>query len=137
SAGLRDGPLARVLEGQVRSDRHLHVRYPSGVERTLVRVSKLFPWSRRGPLPLRVAFVLDAVAERAAVPGFRPGAARRARAPCMASDTSTAWAASPGRDLVLWLSVMNLLSGLRCHLLRRGTPDETAALIEAVMMEDA
>jgi hypothetical protein len=137
AAGLRDGPLARSLEPQVRACRPLRVRQRSGAERTLVRVSDLFPWSVSGPLPLRFAFVLDALAEQATLEDFRPGLDERARLQCIATDTSTAWAVSPGRDLMLLLSVVSLLSGLRCHLVHRGTPDATAGLIEAAMMEGA
>ena len=100
-------------------------------------MSDLFPWSVSGPLPLRFAFVLDEIAERASIEDFRPGLDQRARLQCVVTDSSAAWALSPGRDLVLFLSVMSVLSGLRCHLVRRGTPDDTAALIEAVMMEGA
>jgi hypothetical protein len=137
SAGLRAGPLARALEPRVRACRHVRATNRFGVERTLVRVSDLFPGSVSGPLPLRFAFVLDGVTDRAAIADFRPGLGERRRLQCVVTDTSAAWGHSPGRDLVQFLSVVNLLSGLRCHLVRRGSPDETAGLIEAVMMEGA
>jgi hypothetical protein len=137
SAGLREGPLARSLAPRVRECRHVWATNRFGIERTLVRVSDLFPWSVSGPLPLRFAFVLDTLAERAAIADFRPGLDQRVRLQSVVTDTSAAWALSPGRDLLLFLSVVNLLSGLRCHLVRRGTPEETAGLIEAVMMEGA
>jgi hypothetical protein len=100
-----------------------------------VRVSDLFPWSVSGPLPLRFAFVLDGLAESAAISEFRPGLGELPRLQSTVTDTSTSWGLSPGRDLMLFLSVVNLLSGLRCHLVQRGSPDETARVIEAVIME--
>ena len=137
SAGLREGSLARSLEGRVRGCRHLRATNRHGIERTVVRVSDLFPWSVSGSLPLRFAFVLDGLAESAAISDFRPGLGELPRLQAMVTDTSTSWGISPGRDLMLFLTVVNLLSGLRCHLVRRGSPDETAHVIEAVMMEGA
>lgn len=135
AAGLREGSLAQSLESRVKTCRHFHAPNVLGIERILVRVSDLFPWSMSGPLPLRFAFVLDALAERAEISDLRPGLEERARLQCVATEASAAWAVSPGRDLMLLLSVISLLSGLRCHLVRRGTPDETARLIETVMTE--
>jgi hypothetical protein len=137
SAGLRDGSLARSLEREVRAARHLRATNRHGIDRTLVRVSDLFPGSVSGPLPLRSAFVLDRVADRAAISPFRPGLGELPRLQSLVTDTSASWGRSPGRDLMLFLSVVNLLSGLRCYLVQRGTPDETASAIESAMMEGA
>jgi hypothetical protein len=137
AAGLREGSLARSLESEVQACRYIHAVNGYGIDRLLVRVSDLFPWSMSGPLPLRFAFVLDAVGERAEIEELRPGLEERERLMCVATEASAAWGVSPGRDLMLLLSVIRLLSGVRCHLLRRGTPEDTARLIEAVMMEEA
>lgn len=134
SAGLRDGPLARSLDGLVQRCRHLRAKR-HGTERTVVRVSDLFPWSVSGPLPLRFAFVLGGLAESATISEFRPGLGELPRLHAMATDASASWGLSPGRDLMLFLTVVNLLSGLRCHLMQRGSPDETARLIETAIME--
>lgn len=137
SAGLREGSQARSLERQVRACRHLLATNRDGIRRTLVRVSDLFPWSVSGPLPLRFAFVLDGLADRAAISAFRPGLGELPRLKPMVTEFSAAWGLSPGRDLMLFLSVVNLLSGLPCHLVQRGSPEETARVIEAVMVEGA
>ncbi len=136
SAGLRDGSLARSLDGLVQRCRHLRSKR-HGTERTVVRVSDLFPWSVSGPLPLRFAFVLGGLAESATISEFRPGLEELPRLHAVATDASASWGLSPGRDLMLFLRVVNLLSELRCHLVQRGTPDETARVIEAVIMEGA
>jgi hypothetical protein len=100
----------------------------------LVRVSELFPWATAGaPLPLRFAFVLDRFGDRARVSPFRPGLAEIGRLRAVASETVPSWAISPGRDLMRFLSVVNLLSGLSCHLVELGSPEETADLIQTVM----
>jgi hypothetical protein len=137
SAGLREGPLARSLAAQVRASRHVVATNRHGIRRTLVRVSDLFPASVSGPLPLRFAFVLDGFADRATIAPFRPELGELKRLQCVVTDTSSAWGMSPGRDLMLFLSVVNLLSGLRCHLVQHGSPEETARVIEAAMMEGA
>ncbi|HMH52785.1 MAG TPA: hypothetical protein VK548_21285, partial [Candidatus Acidoferrum sp.] len=111
AAGLRDGSLARSLESEVQACRHVHATNGNGLERILVRVSDLFPWSMSGPLPLKFAFVLDALGERAEITELRPGLEERARLLCVATEASAAWAVSPGRDLMLFLSVIRLLSG--------------------------
>jgi hypothetical protein len=136
SASLRDGPLARSLEARVRTCRHLRASR-HGAERTVVRVSDLFPWSVSGPLPLGFAFVLDGLTESAAVSEFRPGLRELAQLHAVATDASASWGLSPGRDLMRFLTVVNLLSQLRCYLVQRGTPDETTRVIEAVIMEGA
>lgn len=136
SAGLRDGPMARALADRVRECRHMVGPGRHGIVRTLVRVSDLFPKSVNGPLPLRFAFVLDRIAERATISPFRPGFGELTRLKALVIDTTSAWGVSPGRDLLGFLSIVNLLSGLRCYLVERGSPDETARLIERVM-EDA
>jgi hypothetical protein len=135
SAGLREGSLARSLEGEVQRCRHLRAANREGIERTLVRVSDLFPWSVSDPLPLQYAFVLERIAEGAAISAFQPGLEELSRLRALATDASASWGLSPGRDLMLFLSVVNLLSGVRCYLVQRGSPEETARVIEAVMME--
>jgi hypothetical protein len=137
SAGLRDGPLADALGPRLADCRHVRATNRHGIERTVVRVGDLFPRSASGPLPLRFAFVLDELSERAAITPFQPGLGELWRLQSLVTDTSASWGISPGRDLMLFLSVVNLLSGLRCHLVKRGTPDETARIIESVMMEGA
>jgi hypothetical protein len=137
SAGLREGSQARALEGRVQACRHLLATNRDGIRRTLVRVSDLFPWSVSGPLPVRFAFVLDGLADRAAISAFRPALEELPRLKPMVTDYSTVWGLSPGRDLVLFLSVVNLLSGLRCYLVQRGSPEETARAIEGVMLDGA
>jgi hypothetical protein len=134
SAGLREGPLARLLEERVQTCRYTAANGPDG-RRLLVRVSDLFPDSMSGPLPLGFAFVLGRFAERPTVSRFTPGLHEISRLRSVASETLPNWGISPGRDLLKFLPIVNLLSGLRCYLVELGSPDETAALIEAVMEE--
>jgi hypothetical protein len=133
SAGLRDGPLARLLEERVRASRHAVAPNRHGMARTLVRVGDLFEAPPGRPLALDSAFLLDGFAERAAITPYEPRIADARRLQSVVTDTSSAWGLSPGRDLMNYLVVVDLLSRLRCHVLRLGAPEETARLIEAAM----
>jgi len=134
SAGLRDGPLARMLEERLQACRHIHAPGRHGIPRTAVRVSDLFPSSTDGPLPLRFAFVLDGLKDAASVRPFHAGLGelKRLRG-LVVMDTMSSWGMSAGRDLMQLLKVTNLLSGLHCHLVELGSPEETARLIETTM----
>jgi hypothetical protein len=133
SAGLRDGPLARLLDERVRACRHVRAVNRHGEARLLVRVSDLFPSAMGGPLPLRFAFLFDGFADRATINPFRPQLAELKRLHPLVTEASSAWGLSPGRDLMNFLVVVNLLSRLRCHVVKHGSPEETASLIEAAM----
>jgi len=133
SAGLRDGPLARPLDAQLQGGRHMPVIGADGVLRTMVRVGDLYPVSTSGPLPLRYAFLLDGFAECAAFREFRPGLGNLTTLRAVVSETLPSWGLSPGRDLLRFLIVVNLLSALRCYLVDLGSPDDSAALIEEAM----
>jgi hypothetical protein len=131
SAGIRDGPLFSVLAERLRSCRQTYAPGRHRILRRLVRVSDLFPWSTSGPLPLRFAFLLDGFGNAAKITPFEPklGELRRLRS-MVVMDTMSSWGMSPGRDLMLLLTVLRLLSELRCFLVEHGSPEQTASLIE-------
>jgi len=138
SAGLREGPLASALRERVQASRHVRAPARDGVFRTVVRVSDLFPRSGRGPLPLRFGFLLDGITGTARITPFRPGPAELQRLRSMiVLDAESRWGLSPGRDLMQLLTVMNLLSELRCYLLEVGSIEETADLIERTIATGA
>lgn len=134
SAGLRDGPLERMLRARLHTCRHVRAPARDGAMRTVVRVSELFPQSVSGRLPLRFAFLLDGITERAKITPFQPRQSelRRLRS-LVVLDAAPAWGRSPGRDLMQLLGVMHLLSGLRCYRLETGSIDDAAGLIEHAM----
>jgi hypothetical protein len=133
SASLRDGPFARSLDGRIRACRHTTVTGGKGIPRTLVRVGDLFPSPREGPLPLRAAFLLDGFAQHARITPFRPQLSDVRRLKAVVSETTPEWGISPGRDLMKFLTVVDLLSQLRCYLVLLGPPEESAAAIEDAM----
>lgn len=134
SAGLREGPLARILDARVRASRHVRISGRHGIPRTIVRVSDLFPWSKNGPLPLRFAFVLDRLTDAATITPLQPSFRELKRLRKMVvMETMSSWGMSPGRDLMQLLIVINVLSDLRCYLVELGSIEETASLIENAM----
>ena len=138
SAGLREGPLASTLRERVQANRHVRAPARDGALRTVVRVSDLFPGSGSGPLPLRFAFLLDGITGTAKITPFQPGPGEIQRLRSMiVLDAESRWGLSPGRDLMQLLTVMNLLSELRCYLLEVGSIDETADMIEHVTSNGA
>ena len=133
SAGLREGPLARVLCDRLPPARLEAAGIRRGQPRTLVRVSELFPASATGPLPLRFAFLLDGFADRTTITPYRAELLDVGRLRSVATETSSAWGISPARDLMNFLVVIDLLSRLRCYRLRLGPPEESAGFIEAAV----
>jgi hypothetical protein len=137
SAGLREGPLARSLQEQMSNCRHVRAPARNADIRTVVRVSDLFPQSVSGPLPLRFAFLLDGITGTAKLTPFQPGPDELKRLRSMiVLDAESRWGISPGRDLMQLLTVMDLLSGLRCYLLEVGSIKDTADLIERTMRHE-
>jgi hypothetical protein len=130
---LRPGPYVRSLGARLRATRHATSVGPDGQARTLVSMGDLFPASAGGVLPLRFVFMLDGFAAHARLTPFRPGIADVKRLKGAVSESIPSWGLSPGRDLMRFLTVLNVLSGLECYLVELGSPEDSAAAIEAVM----
>ena len=134
SAGLRAGPLADLLAERIQACPHVRAPGRNGVLRTVVRASALLPGSKSGPLPLRYAFLMDRATEGGRITAFKPGHGDLTRLRGMViMDTAPTWGLSPGRDLLQLLGVLNLLAGLRCFLVDRGSTQETAQMMENAM----
>jgi hypothetical protein len=133
SAGLRDGPLARAIEAQARTFRQVPATGLDGVRRKLVRVGDMFPSSGSGVLPLQFAFVLDGFATKASVKRYCPDLRDVDRLKSTVSENAPGWGVSPGRDLMKFLKVVDILSQAQCYLLRLGPPEDSVALIEQAM----
>jgi len=130
---LRPGPYVRSLEARLRATRHTTAVGPDGQTRTLVSMGVLFPASAGRVLPLRFAFLLDGFAAHARLTPFRPGIGDVKRLKAAVSESIPSWGLSPGRDLMRFLAVVNVLSGLDCHLVELGSPEDSAVAIEDVM----
>src|SRR5262245_39692145 len=130
---LRPGRYVASLDSRLRSVPQARVVDPSGIERTLVRISALFATAPPESLPLRFAFVLDGFAAQPQLMPFRPDAGALKQLRGVVSESVPAWGLSPGRDLMKFLNVADVLSKLACHRVRLGTPEASAAAIESMM----
>ncbi len=131
--GLRPGPYVRSLDARLRATRHTTAVGPNGMTRTLVSVGDLFPGSVGRVLPLRFAFLLDGFAVQASLTPFRPEIGDAKRLKAVVSESIPSWGLSPGRDLMKFLTVVNVLSGLNCYRLELGSAEDSAAAIEDLM----
>jgi hypothetical protein len=134
---LRPGPCAASLGARLRTVPHAFTVDPSGTPRTLVRASALFAAAARDAIPLRFAFVLDGFDAHPFLTPFRPDIAAAEALKGVVSESMPAWGRSPGRDLMKFLTIVDVLSKLSCHRLRLGTPEASAAAIETLMKETA
>ncbi len=130
---LRPGPYVRSLDARLRATRHTTAVGQNGVTRTLVSMGDLFPASVGHILPLRFAFLLDGFAAHPRLTPFRPGIADAKRLKAAVSESIPSWGLSPGRDLMRFLAVVNVLSALHCHLVELGSPEDSAVAIEGAM----
>ena len=134
SAGLREGPLANLLDERLRSCTHSRISGRHGIPRTVVRAADLFPGSTSGPLPLRFAFVLEGFAESASATPLVASFKELSRLRTMVvMETLSSWGVSPGRDLMQLLRVIGVLMDLRCYSVKLGSIENTSGLIESVM----
>jgi len=130
---LRPGPYVSTFGARLRTVPHALVVDPGGTPRTVVRIGTLFPTTSFEPLPLRFAFLLDGFSAQPRVTPCRPDIGSVEELKGVVSESIPAWGFSPGRDLMKFLNVVDVLSKLDCHRLRLGTPQTSAAAIEAMV----
>ena len=104
-----------------------------GVPRRYARVGDMFPGTAARSAPLAFAFILDGFAENAWATAYRPELRDIERLKSVVSENVPGWGASTGCDLLRFLRVTNLLARTRCYILKLGSLDESAMLIERTM----
>ena len=138
AATFRIGPLPAALEGL--KDRLQPDRYTVGAAidsaQILVRLGEIIPLIGGGPLPLRFAFLIDGFANQSASEPFEPALSEIKKLRSIIGETTLPWGISPGRDLINFLKIVNLLSKLRCYTLKLqlGSPDQSAIFIERMVV---
>ena len=130
---LRPGPYLASLEARLRGTRHTTAVGDDGLECTFVSMGDLFPESAGHVMPLRFAFLLDGFAAHPRLTPYRPEIVDMKRLRAAVTLSTPYWGLSPGRDLVRFLAVVNVLSRLDCHLVELGSPEDSAAAIEGLM----
>lgn len=133
AAGLREGPAAQALEARARPFRSIPGTGLDGVPRRYARVGDMFPGTAARSAPLAFAFILDGFAENAWATAYRPELRDIERLKSVVSENVPGWGASTGCDLLRFLRVTNLLARTRCYILKLGSLDESAMLIERTM----
>lgn len=133
SAGLRAGPPAEEIEARACAFRSIPGTGLDGIPRRYVRVGDMFPRSASESKPLECVFILDGFAQSARLTSYRPDLKDIQRLKVVASENVPGWGDSAGGDLMRFLRVTDLLSRVRCYLLKLGGLDESAVLIEQAM----
>jgi len=129
SAALRDGPLSETLGDRIEACGYALHDEPDGTSRKVVRVGDLFPAAAPGPVPLRFAFFLDGFAETPRLTRYEAGLPDVHRL----HEMVVSHRPTPGHQLMKFLELVDLLSGLECYLLEVGSPEDTAVMIEGAM----
>jgi hypothetical protein len=130
---LRPGAYVRSLERRLLAAGSATAAGEDGLDRTLVSMAALFPRQAPGALPLRHAFLLDGFGDRARLTPYLPRISDLERLRPAVNGATPHWGHSAGRDLLRFLALVDVLSGADCHLVKLGTPEETAASIVAAM----
>lgn len=132
TTNIREGPRARSLDGLLGQISHQPELTTDGMRRVRVRAGELFPGPAPGPVTLRSAFFLRRLAGKPRVEPFTPSADDIELLKPLAYEptVNAAWGASPGRRVMKFLLLVELLSRARCYLLDLGSPEETADMIE-------
>jgi hypothetical protein len=132
---LRPGPAEPSLGARLRTVPHAFTTDPGGAPRTLVRAGTLFTARPAEAIPLRFAIVLDGFSDQPRLSAFRPDIGSLEALKGCVCGSVPGWGRSAGRDLMKFLTVVDVLSKLSCHRLRLGTPEASAAAIESLMLE--
>jgi len=130
---LRPGAYVRSLEPRLRAAGGATAVGEDGLPRTVVSMGALFPHRAASVLPLRHAFLLDGFGDRARLAPYLPRTSDLGRLRPAVNGATPHWGHSAGRDLLRFLALVDVLRGAHCHLVTLGTPEETAAAIEAAM----
>jgi hypothetical protein len=129
AVGIRTGPLASQLEGRIQTTRHVVDVAPSGELRTYVRAEDLLPAGSISPVPLRAVLFLDGFAEQPRVTPYEVRLSDLDRV----RSAALFWEPAPGRQLMNFMAIIDLLSSVPCYLLQPASPTETVEAIERVM----
>ena len=133
TANLRPGPRAAELSTAV--ERLARMRTLADEDGTMaLRIGALFPQSSACAVPLQAIFFLGGFAERPSLTTFRPAHSDSDAFSVLAgNEIATLWGLPLERRALRLMAVRRLLDRFPSWLLRVGSPDETADLIESAM----
>jgi hypothetical protein len=130
AANIRPGPHGQHLDRWLENRHFESDPLSGGAPRVRVPVDQLFPQSASSTARLHSVFFLQGFADRPSVEPFTPSLDNLN--PLSLNITLlVSWGISPERRLMQFLIFMKMLSKMRCHFLKLGSPEETADLVEA------
>jgi hypothetical protein len=136
---LRPGPRAKSLSDRLNAVPHMTRIDAQGLECDWVRAGVLFPTPAPVSAPLRNVFFLRDFRDRAAVEPFVPTLEHleelKAMAMCLYAIVS--WPSSAAQRLIRFMRIVDVFARCQCYFLDLGTPEETAALIERTVRNNA
>ena len=86
-------------------------------------------------MPLHSVFFFEGFSDQTRVRPFEPGIEDLPRVRSLADDVTDGWGMQPGRRLMKFLTVVDVLSTARCHLVEVGPPGDVAETIEGLVRE--
>jgi hypothetical protein len=132
---IRPGPRARGVEDALQGGRYQIEVFSDGQRRLNATVRDLFPDAPAPHVPLAAVFFLRSLGPVPRMTPFRPSLEHLELLKPLASSgpIRASWGISPGRRLLGFLRVIDILSKVPCYSLDVGRPDETAVLVERVL----
>jgi hypothetical protein len=136
---LRPGPRANAVVDRLHTIPHGIRIDAQGVECDWIKPGALFPGPTLQSAPMGDVFFLRRFSDHATVEPFVPSLDQleELQALTMTLSAVVSWPFSAAHRLVRFLRVIDLFAKCRCYFLDLGTPDETAALIERTVLNNA
>jgi len=132
---IRPGPRAQGVEEALRGGRYEIEVFTDGQKRLNATVRDLFPEALAPRVPLAAAFFLRRFGPEPGITPVRPSLEHLELLKPLASSgpIRASWGISPGRRLLGFLRVIDILSKVHCYSLDVGRPDETAVRVERAL----
>jgi hypothetical protein len=128
---IRNGPACHTVEKARDSGKYRTALIEDGAERTLARVTELFPGPLPAPARLHAIFFLRGRSAAPAATRFQPGISD---ARLLAPFESMTWGAATGRVVI---ELLQLLARVPCYHLDLGPIPDTVELVETLLMENS
>lgn len=132
AASIRPGPRASGLDELVAQHAYDSERLFDGTRRQWVQVRQILPQAAGHTVPFRCAFFFRGFADTPAVTPFTPTLQDMEWLILLSYEhtVGASWGFTPGRRMMKFLVLLEILKHVRCYFLDVGPPDETARLIE-------
>jgi hypothetical protein len=132
---IRPGPRAQGVQEALQRGRYEIEVFSDGQSRLNATVQDLFPEAPAPHVRLAAAFFLRRFGPEPGLAPFRPSLEQLEwlKPLAFSGPIRASWGISPGRRILGFLRVIDILSKIRCYSLDVGPPDETAARVERAL----